>query len=805
MRLLFAALAVIFYQQIYAQQLWLHHDIIDRTTEMERIPSTRSGQIYVMQFYALPQKAEKQQLIEEGITFWDYLPENAYVVTFKPGFDVTLLYRRSIKALFEMDASLKIKKELLDNTLGDWAVEGSNYLINCKYLPLEDLNLLASQIEAKGGTILKRIPQENEMQLKVPMANLREIAAISSILYLEPIAPDGIPEDNRGRALHRSNRLDVNRGVGYRLDGAGTKVLVRDDGDIGPHIDFHNRVDNGNASNNATVPGNTNHGDGVAGIVGAAGNLDPMMMGMAKGAFIYTTDYENSYTDTTIGLHKYEGVNVTNSSYSDGCNTPTIVTQRIDQQLYDNPKLMHVFSAGNSNSTNCNYKGGAAGTQWGNITGGHKVAKNCIATGNLNPQLGLEASSSRGPAYDGRIKPDICANGANQNSNNPNNAYKVFGGTSAAAPGIAGILAQLMQGYRQLNNNEDADGALLKSTLLNTANDMGNAGPDFKYGWGHVNAYRAYKLLEEKRWSSNSIEQGAKQNATILVNDDVKEVRFMLYWADRAPSLLAKSSLVNNLDLKVIDPTGKEFLPWVLDTTPNATKLDLPATRGIDNLNNVEQVLIKNPVQGTYSIVVDGKIIPQGPQTYYLLHEFIANNDLVLTYPTGGESLVPGDKLGIFWDTQNDDDYTVSYSLDDKNSWTVIGKTTGTTRYVDWTVPAALSGKVWVKVQGKTGVDESDSPISIIATPNGFKADKVCPDSMTISWNAVAGADFYTVYALGAKYMDSIGTSLTNSFTYPIANPTKDNWFAVAANGFEQIIGRRSIAVRHNAGLKNCP
>jgi hypothetical protein len=415
----------------------------------------------------------------------------------------------------------------------------------------------------------------------------------------------------------------VNRGVGYRLDGTGVKVLVRDDGDIGPHIDFQNRVDNGNASNNATVPGNINHGDGVAGIVGAAGNLDPMMQGMARGAFLYTSDYENSYTDTTIGLHKYQGVSVTNSSYSDGCNTPTVVTQRIDQQLFDNPKLSHVFSAGNSNSTNCNYKGGGAGTQWGNITGGHKVAKNCIATGNLNPQLGLDATSSRGPAYDGRIKPDICANGTSQNSNNPNNAYKVFGGTSAAAPGIAGILAQLIQGYRQLNNQEEPDGALLKCALLNTANDMGNAGPDFQYGWGHVNAYRAYKLLEEKRYTSKSIENGEQQSHTVVVNDNVKEVRFMLYWADRAPSLLAKSALVNNLDLQVSDPTGKVFLPWVLDTTPKATNLDRPATNGIDNLNNVEQVLIKNPVQGTYNIVINGKIIPQGPQTYYLAQEFI--------------------------------------------------------------------------------------------------------------------------------------------------------------------------------------
>ncbi|MFM8487951.1 MAG: S8 family serine peptidase, partial [Bacteroidota bacterium] len=88
------------------------------------------------------------------------------------------------------------------------------------------------------------------------------------------------------------------------------------------------------------------------------------------------------------------------------------------------------------------------GNQWGNITGGHKMAKNAIATANLQADGTLETSSSRGPAYDGRLKPDIAANGTDQGSTNPGNTYQVFGGTSGAAPGIAGCLAQLTQAYR---------------------------------------------------------------------------------------------------------------------------------------------------------------------------------------------------------------------------------------------------------------------------------------------------------------------------------------------------------------------
>lgn len=79
-----------------------------------------------------------------------------------------------------------------------------------------------------------------------------------------------------------------------------------------------------------------------------------------------------------------------------------------DKQIFENKDLIHVFSAGNSGNSDCGY---GAGAGWGNITGGHKMGKNSIAVGNLNQDGVIENSSSRGPASDGRIKPDICANG----------------------------------------------------------------------------------------------------------------------------------------------------------------------------------------------------------------------------------------------------------------------------------------------------------------------------------------------------------------------------------------------------------
>ncbi|HAT63249.1 MAG TPA: peptidase S8, partial [Flavobacteriaceae bacterium] len=159
-------------------------------------------------------------------------------------------------------------------------------------------------------------------------------------------------------------------------------------------------------------------------IMAGAGNLNPDMRGMAAGSDVYVVDYVSNFLDSeTVTLINSGDVQITNSSYSNGCNAGyTTITQTVDTQILTTPSLLHVFSAGNSNNNNCGY---GAGSQWGNITGGHKQGKNVIATANVFFNGTLVGSSSRGPAHDGRIKPDIAANGQNQNSTNENNTYQV--------------------------------------------------------------------------------------------------------------------------------------------------------------------------------------------------------------------------------------------------------------------------------------------------------------------------------------------------------------------------------------------
>lgn len=277
-------------------------------------------------------------------------------------------------------------------------------------------------------------------------------------------------------------------------------MALADDGDIGPHIDYKGRLTSFTNGNNGT------HGDMTSGICMGAANLDPRYKGMATGAHLYLFDI-GGYPQINFAIENYNDYKtvITSTSYSQGCNQYTTNSRDGDNKLFDNKQLMFVFSGGNNGTGNCNY---GAGAGWGNITGGYKNGKNTIASGNVDANGVIDPSSSRGPAPDGRIKPDICANGLNQMSTNGNNTYQVGGGTSAACPGIAGITAQLYQAWKELKSEDQAEGALIKGILLTTADDLGNPGPDYTYGWGRVNALKALKTIQENRYKIDSIQQG---------------------------------------------------------------------------------------------------------------------------------------------------------------------------------------------------------------------------------------------------------------------------------------------------------
>jgi PKD repeat protein len=765
----------------------------------------QESHVCLMQTNLLPDKETQANLLAEGIRLLEYLPHHVYLVSLPINVGEELLSRSGFVAFHPLSPSMKVRQDLLRPELPSWIRSGGRIELMLKYHRHLDRPSVLEACATHGIEVLRQNSFDNFLRISVAEAQIGSIAALPWVAFLDAVPEPDVPDDVNGRAIHRSNAIDASFPGGRHYDGSGVHILVRDDGAVGPHIDFKGRIDN-----SLTEPQIGSHGDGVGGIMGGAGNLDPRQKGMASGSFLYVVNYEADFLDETMDLHTQQDVLVTNSSYSNGCNTGyTAITETVDQQLYLFPTLMHVFSAGNSNNTNCGY---GAGNQWGNITGGHKQAKNCITTANLDADTELANSSSRGPAHDGRLKPDIAAHGQGQVSTDEGNTYQVFGGTSAAAPGIAGVMAQLHQAYRELNNGETAPAALLKAALLNGANDLGNVGPDFRFGWGHVNALRAVTVLEEQRYLWATVEAGATNTHPIQIPDGMKEARVMVYWHDPAASVMTTKALVNDLNIRLVSSDTTIHLPWVLDPTPNVNALQSPAVKGVDNLNNMEQVSIAYPVPGSYTLEVIGSEIPFGEHDYWVVWEFLEPG-LTLTHPTGGESFGPSDTVRIHWDGIGISDSILVEWLDENMMpLSVVGMVPPGTTFLDWVVPADAAGHFQLRISSAGHSDQTAAPFDILARPNGLVVSSVCPDAIHIEWNPVepissSGPVSYEINLLGDLYMEPVDTVDTPYTSIPPinGNPFEEHWIAIRTLAEGALRSERTVAIPYQGGLLNCP
>lgn len=755
-----------------------------------------NGNYYrIIQFNEIPSNHTKELLAGQGIQLLNYLPKNAYYAQISAQASLEVLNQFNVRSVVMISSTTKLSPKLAVNKFEDWAVKGTNLLINGVYFNGLSKEAIRTQLASVGANVVL-INDVNIARIEVPFTKLQELYALSSFYYFEQIDAPGEPENLVGATDHRSNNLLTAYNNGLKYDGTGVTVMLQDNSLLDNHIDYTGRYFNTNFSQTG------DHGEHCGGTIAGAGNLDPTSRGMAPGADVIVYGPDNTNYNDVPTIYTNNGVRITSKSYSNGVNAGyTSLARQLDQQIRQMPDLVHVFSAGNSNGSGST----AAGSQWFNVTGGHKAGKNVITVANLDYVDVVAGSSSRGPCEDGRIKPDISAVGTNVWSTIDPNTYGFKTGTSMSCPGVSGTLAQLYNAYKDLNGNVDPESALIKAAVLNTGDDLGNPGPDFIHGWGRINARRAYEVIANNQYLDATISQGGNNVHNINVPANVDQVRIMVLWADYEGATSASPALVNDINMDVTDPNTTNFNPWVLNPAPNATTLNQPAVRGVDNLNNMEQVTIDNPTAGIHVVSVDGFAIPQGPQKYYLVYEFVVD-EVVLTYPIGGEGFDPNYDETIRWDSYGaSGTFTLEYSTNNGASWnTIASGINANARSYDWNVPNVVTGQALVRVTRGAMSSQSHQNFSIIGVPTGLSVNYACPDSMEVTWNAVAGATGYEVSLLGNKYMDSVGTA-TGATSLLIPAPSNVNhWWSVKALGPNNCEGRRANAVFQSAGTFNC-
>ncbi len=739
-----------------------------------------------LKFETIQSSEQRKLLLEQGIDLIGYLDNSSYLAALP-----RTVHLDSVAGLIQWDsipAVRKLSRTLSNNIYPSYALDEEGRVLLHLY-PFRQASKISLSLEllAEGIEIL----EAGDHYFKVATApeSILDIASIPSVFYLECIPAVPRYEGSIGRQQQRGNWLNLGPGMG--LDGSGVALAIGDDGGV-DHIDFAGRVFD------HTLLDRGSHGDMTAGLAIGGGNVDPRAMGLAPAAILHLYSIEQyEHIDQAVNNYQELGTVITSTSFWEGCGGDyTQSARELDLQVNHSISLLHCFSAGNQGDTQCDGPYGAlelpGGARFGNITGGRKAAKHSIAVANISYHDSLILNSSRGPANDGRIKPDLAAPGSGQWTTDQGNTYQVANGTSAAAPTVAGGAALLYQAYREEFGGVDPPAALVKALLLNTADDLGRPGPDFEFGWGRPHLGRALDCMKEDPLFGGAVAQEAEQVHTINVPEGIHRLRVMLYWNDPAGLPMNSKALVNDLDLSVQDAQGQTFLPWVLSSYPALDSLTAPARPGRDHLNNMEQVEVVDPGAGSYTITIKGFLVPEGPQTYFVTVLYDEGN-LEWAYPLEAESLVPGELVTLRWDEGDAaETLDLAYSPIGSEEWISIESSISAGKgWQDWTVPESLHGQIQLRLRQGQKVVLSDT-IHILAQAR-FAYLPTSDDTALMYWDPVPGADQYQIYHMGYQHMEKWKTT-QDTFVQIPTFPGKREWYSIAAKSEDGEEGRRNIA-----------
>ena len=756
--------------------------------------SLYNSQYFVLiQFTQLPNKNTQLQMAAAGIVLYNYLPGNAYTAVIQSSFNFLLAKQFYINAISPIPVFYKLDKN----------IEYTNFkkeeeqLIAVHYFSVINKQIITQALLQAGAIIVQTKIETNDVLFIQP--NTKILAAIAALPFVTYVQVQNIKDKALNYATRGAHGVSaLNATGGKNLNGKGVTIGVGDNSDIDTHIDFTNRLIN----RSPWVP--AAHGTHVAGTAAGAGILNAKNRGMAAKATIVNQYFSDIITNALTYKADYNMVLSNNSYYSvdPGCigeGKYDVLSNYVDKQLVNNNQLLHVIAAGNDGSLTCSPYPASFGT----VKSGWQSAKNVLTVGAIDAaNYGIAYFSSRGPLLDGRLKPEITANGWGLLSTINNNGYGFNYGTSMSTPVVTGSLALMYERYRQTHAGANPTAALIKALACNTAEDLGNIGPDFTYGFGMLNVRRAVAAMDANQYFAGSVSQGNTNSHTIIVPANTKSVKVLLYWADVEATANAAIALVNDADLSVITPGGSILRPWVLNA--NASNVNEGATKGIDHINNIEQVTIDNPTAGNYTLQVNGFNIPSGTQNYVLVYD-MQTPGVFVEYPYGGETLVPGETETIRWTAYGNEtnNFLVEFSDNNGTSWSTINNDVpSTSRSITWVVPSINTNTALIRVSRKGTALTGQSTNTFMLLPQPIPtATNVCEGAVQFTWANVQGATTYDVYQLDGDSMKIIANTAANNYLITGLDKTKKYWFGVGCkNG--AVSGRRcvSIAVSPNNG-----
>jgi hypothetical protein len=638
----------------------------------------------------------------------------------------------------------------------------------------------------------------------------------------------------------------------YNLDGTGIRVGIWDEARVrSTHQELVGRVTIMDPTSSIT---NSPHSTHVAGIVGASG-IDTNAKGMAPKVSINSYNWTDDYIEMTQAgaALATDSSKIPLSNHSYGYDASVYEMGVYNSQPRDTdatasslPYYLIFWAAGNDQRILSSLGGYQSITY-------DALSKNVMTVGAVQDavsggqrSLGIASMtyfSSWGPCDDGRIKPDVVANGWDVYSCNSigDTSYFSDSGTSLSTPSAMGSAALLEQLYAREFSGERMRASTLKGLMIHTADDLGNSGPDYQYGWGLINVKAAAdvilshkadlsrpKLIEGTLSRTTSGVKTYTNNYT-FVWDGVSPIRATLAWTDPAGEAQAMTdsrtpNLVRNLDLKIVSPNGSTNFPYVMPFVGTWTQasMSLPAIRGKNNVDNVEQVYLESPILGTYtvSVALDGTLKSGVSQAYSLIitggegGTVNPSPSVFVTSPADGTSFAKGSSITVSADA-TDLVYGGGEGFISKVEFfaggTKFAEDTTSPYSVSWTPSVSGGYVITVKATDSEGAVRTSTPITLTIlnesrtpvinslsiltgklrmpfqfqvtasdNPSSFTASDL-PPGLTCSSNGLISGTPTTLgsYSPTVSASNSLGSGAIITLDLQISPPTYLEWLAI--------------------------
>lgn len=602
----------------------------DFLNELKQSSTAERG--VVVQFYDLPNEWDRARLDALGIHLYQYIPDRAYIASVPRTLSASDLSAAGIRWIGALSVQDKIAEVLDRMGTPDWSRDSNGvgqFTIKVfgQISPEDAAQWLATEY---GATIDGTSRLANAVSVRLPADNWYDIANDDRVQWIEPYMIRRVANNS----ARDNTKAEVVQAAPYSLDGTNVMVGEWDGGKADlTHPDFAGRIYAGDGS------GAIAHATHVAGsVMGSGAQSGGTYRGMAPNGelvsykwFTSVSSLEDDYTaaisnfDIDISTNSWivgyapsspENCEMFLGNYFTECET-------LDDVIRGSlgKTLTIAWAAGNERSGGPDYCG-SLGFTYGTVPP-YGTSKNVITIGAINSDnSSMTSFSSWGPVDDGRLKPELVAPGCQASadygvtSTRIGGGYTTYCGTSMATPISAGCFALFLQRYKEMHPGETPLGSTVKAAFCNSADDLGNKGPDFRYGFGRLNVQRAVDIAQADAFFEDEITDGDTLTWTFAIPTGFDTIQFTLAWDDPGAAENADPTLINDLDLRVQTqmPFGETFQPWVL----NPAFPDGYATTGEDQTNNIEQVRSVTGLfaNGTWTLLVIGHNVPEGPQKF---------------------------------------------------------------------------------------------------------------------------------------------------------------------------------------------